>query len=261
MLSMLFGGWLMATQAVSSEPQKVNFGVLDLNFPPYQTLVDGKPVGPDIDVVREAFNRMSNYQLVEQMMPLKRVLHEIDTGRIDIATLYKSPSRLNVFLFPDTPIRWSIYRLAVLNDQGFEFQRTTDLHGRTIGKLERNVISEAFDQAGREKHFDLLELKSFDTMLNMLSHQRLEAIVGHEQVIGYVASTMGLGDKITFLPKPVRPAKEFHIVISPRSDVTSKEDLRQALSAALGGMLQDGTFDKIYNRYGLKFARNAKPEG
>ena len=90
----------------------------------------------------------------------------------------------------------------------------------------------------------------------MLSHERLEAIVGHEQVISYVAASMGLNEQITFLQKPVRPAKEFHIVVSPEADIASAETLRKALSRVLGEMLKDGTFDAIYQRYGLSFEHN-----
>ncbi|WP_271272556.1 substrate-binding periplasmic protein [Aliamphritea hakodatensis] len=255
-LGLLFSWILLCAQAASGAPQKVVFGVLGFDFPPFQTLVNGTPNGPDFDIVREAFSRMPGYELDIQVMPLKRVQHDIQTGGIDITTLYKSPARLDQLLFPDQPIRWSIYKLAVPAGKRFEFNGIEDLHGRSLGKLESNVISQDFDTAAEHKDFELYELKSFRVMLNMLNLERLEGIVGHAQIIDYVALTMDLQGRIEFLDKPVRPAKEFHIVISPRAQISDPEALRQSLSVSLKSMLDDGTFDAIYDSYGLVFERN-----
>lgn len=247
---------LLSASAAVSASEKVIFGAVELEFPPFQTLVNGQPTGPDFDVVNEAFRRMPDYELDVQIIPFKRVQHEIFTGRIDVSTLYKTPGRIGKLLYPDTPIRWSIYKIAVPAGKGFKFDHISDLKGRRLGKLEKVPVSQAFDTAAQQHEFELYELKSFKVMLDMLNFERLEAVVGHAQVIDYVALTMDLQGRIEFLDNPVREAKEFHIAVSPRTRVSDPEKLRKALSVSLKSMLDDGTFDAIYESYGLVFERN-----
>ncbi len=248
--------WMLLYSAAVTAAEKVVFGAVELDFPPFQTLVNGQPKGPDFDVVLEAFKRMPDYELDVQIVPFKRVQHEIFTGRIDVSTLYKTPARTGKLLYPDTPIRWSIYKIAVPVGKGFKFESIEDLKGRRLGKLEKVPVSQAFDVAAENNRIELYELKSFKAMLEMLNLERLEAVVGHAQVIDYVAMTMDLQGRIEFLEKPVRKAKEFHIAISPETAVSDPEKLRKALSVSLKSMLDDGTFDAIYESYGLVFERN-----
>lgn len=250
----IFSGWLLlCSSAAISAPEKVVFGVMRLAFPPFQVLQSGQPAGPDLDTVIEAFRRMPDYELDIQVMPFKRARHEIYTGRIDVTTMYKTPDRIDKLLFPDTPIRWSIYKIAVPAGKRFEFNGIDDLAGRRFGKLEKVPVSQAFDVAAEEKKFELYELKSFKNMLEMLNLERLEAVVGHVQVIDYVAMTMDLRGRIEFLDEPVRPAKELHLAVSPQSKVSNPEALRKALSLSFKSMLDDGTYDAIYRAYGLTY--------
>ncbi len=254
-LGVLYSWVLLCSSVAISAPEKVLFGLMKLDYPPFQTLVGDQPMGPDLDMITEAFQRLPDYQLEMKLLPFKRVLHEMETGGIDVALYYKTPELLDKMLFPELPVRWSVYKIAVPVGKGFEFSTIKDLDGRRLGKLEKVPVSQEFDTAATNKDFELYEFKSFKTMLNMLNLERLEGIVGNVQIIDYMALTMDLQGRIEFLEKHVRASKELHLGVSPVAKVKSPEHLRQLLGESLRSMQEDGTVDTIYQKYGLIFDR------
>ncbi|XPV77356.1 MAG: substrate-binding periplasmic protein [Desulfovibrio sp.] len=52
----------------------------DGNYPPYSYIDDGKPAGIYIDILKEAFKRMPDYNVSIKMEPWKRILRNIKQG-------------------------------------------------------------------------------------------------------------------------------------------------------------------------------------
>ncbi|MEH6345393.1 MAG: transporter substrate-binding domain-containing protein, partial [Bermanella sp.] len=94
---LLLSGLLLGAR-VHAE-QTVVFGVMDIEFPPFQYIVDGKPIGPDADIIREAFARLPDYKLAYKIRPVKRVAKEIENGSLDITAVFKTPPREKFALF------------------------------------------------------------------------------------------------------------------------------------------------------------------
>ena len=237
--------------------QTLVFGVMDIEFPPYQYIVDGKQSGPDADIIREVFDRLPDYKLTYKVRPVKRVAKEIKNGTLDITAIFKTPQREKFALFTQTPIHWSTYKLATLKGNEFAFSQVKDLYGMRIGMMLGNKISVEFDKAVEDGNLNVSRVSSFEKTLKLLEKLRVRAVVGNVTITQYYANKLGITDKITILPTPIRAPKAFRLTISKNSGIKDPVGLQQKLEAALSSMLDEGVFDDVYARHGLLFERHA----
>jgi len=251
---------LFSLPPLAQGEEPVVFGVMDIDFPPYQYIVNGTQAGPDADIISEVFRRLDEYNLTYKLRPVKRVALEIKNGNIDITAVFKTPEREKFALFTHTPIHWSIYKIAVMKGNEFAFNRIEDLYGKRLGMMMGNKISLEFDRAVESGKIDLLRVPSFTKTLLLLKNQRVKAIVGSATITHHLASKLGMADWLVMLPHPIRPPKAFRFMISKNSTLVDPQHLRNRLEDTLAQMLKDGTFDKIYANHGLTFERNARSE-
>ena len=251
---LLLSGMLLGSR-VHAE-QTLVFGVMNIEFPPYQYIVDGKQSGPDADIIREVFDRLPGYKLAYKVRPVKRVAKEIENGSLDLTAVFKTPQREKFALFTKTPIHWSTYKLATLKGNEFDFHKIEDLYGMRIGMMLGNKVSAEFDRAVEDGRLKANRVPSFEKTLQLLEKLRVRAVVGNVTIIQYYANKLGFADKITILPQPIRAPKAFRFMISKNSGIKDPAALQQKLEAILSGMLKQGVFDEIYAKHGLLFERH-----
>ena len=252
---LLLSGLLLGARVYAE--QTLVFGVMDIEFPPFQYIIDGKPIGPDADIISEAFDRLPGYKLSYKIRPVKRVAKEMENGSLDITAVFKTAQREKFALFTKTPLHWSVYKLATLKENEFDFNKIEDLYGMRIGMMLGNKVSAIFDKAVEDKKLKANRVSSFEKTLQLLNKRRVRAIVGNVTIIQYYAKKLGITDKITILPRPIRAPKAFRPMISKNSGIKDPADLQQKLEAVLSSMVKEGVFDDVYARHGLLFEYHA----
>ncbi len=233
--------------------QVVVLGVMDIDFPPYQYIINKEQVGPEADVIRKAFSLMPEYKLGYKLLPVKRAIAELEWGSIDITTGFKTPEREKFAYFLNTALHWSGYKIAVLKGNEFVFDSIEDLYERDIAMMSGNKVSQEFDTAVRDGKIDIHYVDTFEDTVKMLTSNRVGSIVGNFTITQFYANKSGFSGKVTALPHPVSPPKAFRLMISKNSKLAEKEKLRQRLENVLTDMLKDGSFDSIYRKHGLIF--------
>lgn len=246
--------WIIHITPVYAE-QVVKYGVLDIDYLPYQKIESGKPIGSDADIIQGAFQRMDDYTLEFVLLPTKRAFQEFAKGTVDISTRFHSDTLEEHALFTQTPLHFSVYKLAVLKGHEFKFDSMADILDKSLAVIRGNSLGNDFAQYVSR---DLLLIHYTDdaiTQLQMLLRKRVNAIPSNTEITMRVAKHLGVQDQIVFLPKPITAKREYHIVISKKSSIKNLKHFNKSLSSALMDMEVDGTLKKIYWQYGLPMHR------
>ncbi|GAB3262094.1 substrate-binding periplasmic protein [Chitinimonas naiadis] len=116
---MRYWAWLLLLSLsqvwAKDPPLRVGVG----NSPPYTYLIDGKPGGIEIDLLREleAIDPSLHFTGLDQFMPVKRVVAEVDAGRLDLALSAKTPERMARYRVLEPAIHTVRLRLLGRHDE------------------------------------------------------------------------------------------------------------------------------------------------
>jgi len=232
--------------------QIVTFGILDVEFLPYQYFIDGVHSGPNADIIQEVFKRLNDkYKVNFKTLPVKRAVHELKYEGIDITAMFKTEERDNYAIFTKNPIHWSTYKIAVTKGNEFHYTKIEDLFEKTFGMMRGNTVSREFDQAIKDGSITILRVKTFEDTLKLLEKRRVDAIVGNVTIMDYYSKKLELSNKITYLDHALSPPKPFRFMISKQSKTFNPKLLKEDLDFTLSQMLKDGTTDMIYKKYNL----------
>lgn len=227
--------WRSATAA---DPLKACFVV----WAPYTNMVDGKPHGITIDIVREAAKR-AGYDLTLTSLPWKRCLSNVQRKEFDFALDAvdrpgfihgKHPSALYIQAF------WT----RIDADYG-PLEYLGKLTDKRLGLMQGFQYSDELLNAG----FSVIEwVKTENIAARMLFHNRLDLVYADAVVMQNVIKQEGLNLKPMYPVHQVQP-------LYPSFNVGFTEK-RDRMDAAIGTMHQDGTVDAIYMEHtGVGFSR------
>lgn len=237
---------VMPLQALSATT--IVFGIHQIDYEPYQKLVNGEPVGPDIDLVREMFSRMDEYDLELAILPAKRGVVDMQRGNIDLLSMFPSAFNFEFALFPEIPLHVSHYKLAVMKGQEFNFERIEDLYQRRIGVVRSNPIGEEFEAAVGRGLIQAQVNENWNTLVYNLTSRRVTAIAGNERILTIAAERMDKINKITFLPKPIS-SRGMALAVSKHSKRADPQLLLARLEATMRAMMKDGAWNAILARH------------
>jgi polar amino acid transport system substrate-binding protein len=220
------------------------------NFPPYAWLQNEEPTGIDVEIIQQLSER-SGLPISIELLPTKRVIFMTKTGEADAAfAAFKTPGRETIAHFVDTPLHYSTYQIFVRKGDDFPFSNIDDLKGKIIGKNRGFHISEEFSQAETDKLIEVVEVGQMEQSIQMLNRLRLDAFVGNKLEVAYTLKKLGLSDVIVPLPHPVRTPKGAHLMISKAAKIENKAETIRILSRTLRDLMEDGSMDAIYAKYG-----------
>lgn len=136
----------------------------------------------------------------KSLAPYSRVIQNLDAGDIDVSYLIKSPDRASVIhaglLFN--------FGAVVIAREGVQVERYEDLDGLRIGVLRGIRLSHRFDA---DANLHKIEVRDYETMVNMLAEGRLDAISGNSLSLPYLARKLGggasLGKRLVLQVTPV----------------------------------------------------------
>jgi len=180
------------------EKEKEEVELLELNYLPYQKIVNRRAIGSDADIVREAFSRFQNYNFKYWLLPFKRTVKDIASGDIDVTVGLVPRSYDEHVLFTDIPLHVSEYKLTVLKDKEFSYRAIDNLMHKRLSLIRAPSINKKLEEYSAAGKLFIFRNKSAEMQLKMLEIGRVDAFIGNTAVIAFTAKEMGLENKITF---------------------------------------------------------------
>lgn len=233
------------------EPLGLKIGVIDISFAPYHIIENNQAKGPDIDVIRAVVSRIdSDFKVL--LLPQKRATDYLIKGRIDLGVLFKMDRYRKHVVFGAQPLHKSTYRLAILNDTPFSYERLEDLYSHgDIGVVFGNSIGVEFDEAVALGNIKPIQVNTMAKLPELLFLKRVKAVAVNERIFTWYLEQRGEIHNVRFLDKPIGEERVFQLGISRKVKNIQPEDLRDKVDYFLERMLETGELQEIYASYGL----------
>jgi polar amino acid transport system substrate-binding protein len=214
---------------------------------PTAFMIDGKPTGMLVDLVTEAYRRAG--QPVEiRLMPWVRCLGEARSGNIDgVFSSFKLPEREEFLAFSKEPLTTQVIAFFARLDSPLSFDGDLGkLREVKIGVIKGTSYGRKFDVAVADGTLrNVEESNSVDSNLKKLAFGRVDLIPSYRFVVLDTARQLDLLSRIKEVSPPVDEVPTYLAF-------TKVRDLRkqsEGFDAALASMKQDGTYDRIIERY------------
>ena len=208
------------------------FGFIDKN---------GNHAGFDIDIAHQIAKRiLGDENAVEFVVitPQSRI-SDLNSRKIDmiIAVMSKNEARSAVVNFSHP---YFVAGQAIMVNRGSDINSLSDLNGRNVGFIlgttGESVIRKLAPAA------NLRAAKSYHEIYKLLKNNEIEAILADDSILyGFLADD----NKVKILPR--RYTKEQYAIALRKSPESHK--LLEAVNEALYAMNQDGTLNKIKNKW------------
>ncbi|HEY9102004.1 substrate-binding periplasmic protein [Chitinimonas sp.] len=181
-------------------PLRVGVG----NFPPYSYLVEGEPAGIEIDILREleSIDPGLRFTGLNQVLLVKRVVTEVDAGRIDLALSARTPERLARYQMLEPPIHTARLRLLGRRDEALQIdnlEQLAELGNEAVVLVAPGSSPHAYllRQAGLS--LDAAPIDS-QQMLQKLLLGRGRFVFGFEPALAAAANRLGVSDQLRWQP-------------------------------------------------------------
>ncbi len=220
------------------------------NVPPYSYMENGQQKGTDYDVIQEVAKRMK-IQVNIKFTPWKRMKVFVEKGRCDAGfTMFYVKEREKFGIYARPPLHYSTYSVFVKKGHEFPFDSVRDLYGKKVGNVRGYKIGENFDKAVEEGRITVEEVSHKQLNIKKLAGGRIECFVSHHDTTLAAMKKMGFSGNIVPLQKPIKESKEAFLIFSKAGkNIANKEEFVKKFSSVLEKMKQDGTIQKICDKY------------
>ena len=134
---------LLATAVAAEPPPVLHFGTEA--FPPYVVERQGRAVGPMVEVLRAACERLA-WRCELSLLPWRRALAEAEAGRLDgLFPLLQTPERERLFHF-SSPVLNARYALFSRSGQSYRYEGPASLEGHELGVYGPSGTSTALNE-------------------------------------------------------------------------------------------------------------------
>ena len=215
----------------------------DAEYPPYGFMDEnGEYTGFDLDLAQEVCNRRG-WTLVKQPIDWNAKDNELNAGNIDCIWngFTRNEERENQYAWSDYYVNNSIV-LLVRKDSGFKTK--ADLAGKVVDVQAASSGADALEKDAEFKATlkNVIEVKDYNTAVMDLQSGAVDAVVIDIGVADYQCE---IHDDVMIMEEAVNTEK---YAIGFQKDNTA---LRDQVQETLYEMLEDGTFAKIAEEWGL----------
>lgn len=227
-----------AAKSGSGIPAVIRVGS-ETTFPPFEFTKDDKYVGFDLDLADAIIKQMGS-QMEFKSMGFDALIPAVQSGQIDMiaAGLDATPEREKQVAFSDKYFTQNGYVIIVRKDNN-DIKDWADLEGKNVGA---QVGTQQVKLAQEAKPAQVKQLDSNSQAFMELQAGTLDA-VAIDQPVGMYYLKQG-GDKDL---KLVGTAKEASgMVFAMKKD---NKELQAAVNKALKELHENGTYDKIYEKW------------
>jgi polar amino acid transport system substrate-binding protein len=241
--------WVALTILVMASPVFAD-GVMKFAYAttskPFSWDEGGKMQGILIDIAGEIIQNRMGIKISHQGHPWKRSQHLVQIGKAD-ALITNGPMR-KAWAEHSSEVVITLQHMLYVKIGGPKYDQLKNV--RNIDDLKPFTMVDHRGSAWAEKNLtgrgiDVHWVADHDTMYRLVAKGRVDAVAYVGLVARYHIKTLGLQNQLAELPLETVPVP-FHIVIGKRSPYVKTlpkidETIRQ--------MKQDGTFQKIYDKY------------
>ncbi|MDN3608922.1 substrate-binding periplasmic protein [Vibrio ostreicida] len=215
------------------------------DYPPYTSTEDSQARFAEELVI--ASYRAVGYQVTLKRVPWKRAFEEVKVGKVDITFPWiKTPSRENDFLFSEALLTTQEIFLYH-KDSHFSWSKLDDLKrfkvGATLGyaHVELMMSQGITPNVGKTDAFNI----------ERLYKKRIDAFPIGEKVGEYLLSKSPneVREAITAHSKPL--FKNLNYIMASKVTSQRSKTLLEKFNQGFEAIKQDGTFDKIVEKYGF----------
>ena len=223
-------------------------------YPPFVIEEDGELRGVDFDLVREAGKRLG-IEVELKLRPWKRIESDlkIRTKILQaVVSFFKTPERLAYMDYTSVPTHITQYTLFVRKNEIIKFNHLDDLKnfkGMTIGVNRGFKTTEEFEKAEKIGIFKTDRVNTDKQNFQKLVLGRIDAVLTNYYVGIYNLKKLNLFDEVKNLPKVLASTPAF-MVFAKEADM---EYLVPEFDKILKQMKKDGTYSRIYKKYGIDY--------
>jgi ABC-type amino acid transport substrate-binding protein len=240
---------VLAFSSLSHAKQELRIGVG--NFPPF--FIEKENKGLFLDITKEIFNKLPQYDVKFIFMSNNRLLHEINRGQlIDVACNIFSSSEVNGYL--SNPVFRYTDVAVSRKSRGLELNSVKDLQNFSIAAYQgaKDLLGDEFKEMALANENYSEHSHPKDSTYLMAAGQK-DIRVGDIHIFLH-----DLKDKVYRGDIPLD--KSDFTVHSLWSDLYSymafkDKSLRDAVNVVIKELREDGTLDKIYTEYQLNKGR------
>ena len=221
------------------------FGCLP-GSPPLSFEKDGVNTGFFTDVFLEACQR-AGYDIRLKSYPVKRLESYLQTGKIDGAiSLIITPEREAYLVYSKTPVITSRTLVFVKKGLEFPFHTQRDLFGKNIGiLLGWKLINPEFEEAVQQGKIHLDPVPGHEQNLKKLMSNRIDCLVGTENLTWHHAHKLGIDDKIVSLPLALAEVSAYVALSKKTKHIKDPQAFMDTMDAALESLISDGTYKAL----------------
>ncbi len=210
------------------------------NYPPFSWTSDNVFRGANNDLVRLIGKHLNIPVAFVDVGPWKRVVHSARVGELDIVNgAFYTEERAKHFVFT-APTRKDPIVVVTLKNNGFEFQKWSDLTGKHGAILRGQSYGEEFDEF-RSKHLNITIADNFTSLISLLQHSRVDYIIAGLYPLKVRAEKQGFSDTLNILQQPISFGQA-SIMISKNSPC---RELLPEINLLIDQFTKDGTINRI----------------
>jgi polar amino acid transport system substrate-binding protein len=223
---------------------------------PNRWVANGKIVGIDPDVIDYVMKKLGipyKIELVSSSARLEANAKE-NPAVYDMVFTYSYTADRDKYLFypkeSHISFNWNFFYLKE-NEGKFVFSEYKDLAKWTIGFTKGMSYSDDFLKAIKEVPLKIDEITTNEQQLDKLLAKRFDLVPLNTKATLYEAQKLGVLDKISYLPKPIKDKDYFNTFVRA-SDYPGLTDVAARYDEVLKQMKKDGSLAKILAKYGIK---------
>lgn len=214
-------------------------------FEPYSYQdINGQVLGIDVELAKEAFSRLG-YETQVEFISWEEKDEDLKDGSIDcVWSCYTMTGREDKYQWAG-PYMYSRQVVAVRKDSGIK--ELSDLEGKKVGVQSTTYGEKVFldpESYGLPSVKQLVSLSSTDELFAVLRKDYVDAIAGHEALIGQLTED-GSGNYRMLDESP------YMSQLGVAFEKGTHEELAKELTETLEEMKEDGSMAKIVEAYGL----------
>ncbi len=214
---------------------------------PTAYFVDGQLTGILVDVIREAFSR-AGYSVTIKLEPWARCIEDARDGRVDgIFSIFRTPERQAFLDYTSQPIITQVVSFFALKRTPIIFDGSfSSVSGNSIGIINQTSYGPRLDEALKQGVFAKQILAySAENNVKMLLLGRVDIIPSYRHVVLFTAKSIGELDHIQELTPKVDSIPSY-LAFNRKNDYSI---VIAEYDKALKSMQQDGSYDRIFDRY------------
>ncbi len=216
--------------------------LVTLPFPPWGFHdQEKKPIGIGYEMANAIAERMGR-TYVNRIVPMSRVLKEIEYGSADITIVLRTPYSEAVAV-PVTSLDLSL-RAVIWPRKGISIKSTDDLYALRLSMPIGMKVGKELTRI--QKKLNIAPTNDYPQSLQMFQANRIDAIIGTEQSLLFNAIKKGMNPYEEF-GTPYELSR-YIVWVHASKQYIEREDIHKLQSVAQS-LKDDGTFARILKKY------------